>query len=117
MFRPSKAGQAAYGDAILSRYPFRSLDNIWLPIASSSHCRAMAVEVDLSITYGAGVVVCFVNTYFDWTDSVGSQEARRVSARVIERSLCGSPPSHMVLAGDLKGVPASPPIKALQGLA
>ncbi|MEM7311442.1 MAG: endonuclease/exonuclease/phosphatase family protein [Planctomycetota bacterium] len=109
-FGPSKGSDDAYGDAVLSRHPLRPAGGEALPSASSSRYQAMAVDVDLSALYGPGVTVRFVNTHFDWTDSLGSQEARRASVDVIERGLCSDLPELALLAGDLNARPGSPPL-------
>ena len=114
VFGPSKGSDEAYGDAILSRYPFEWVGNVSLPSASSSRYQAMAVDVDVSERYGSDATVRFINTHFDWTDSIGSQEARRAAATVIERALCREHPSHALLAGDLNALPESPPLASLE---
>lgn len=113
VFGPSKGSDDAYGDAILSKHPYQWVGNVSLPSASSSRYQAMAVDVDLSEVCGPGTVVRFINTHFDWTDSIGSQESRRASARVIEQGLCQDAPALALLAGDLNARPESPPLAAL----
>lgn len=113
VFGPSKGSDKGYGDAVLCKHPMTWVGNLSLPSASSSRYQAMAVDVDLSALYGDGSSVRFINTHYDWTDSVGSQEARRVSARVIERGLCEGMPGHALLAGDLNASPGSPPLEDL----
>ena len=76
VFGASKGRKDQYGDAILSRHPFEWVGNHAIPSASSSRYQAMAVDVDVSAVFGAGAKVRFVNTHFDWLDTVGSQEAR-----------------------------------------
>jgi len=114
VFGPSKGSGDAYGDAVLCRLPFQWVGNLAIPSASSSRYQALAVDIDLSSLYGAGSTVRFINTHFDWTDSVGSQEARRASVKVIERGLCADIPPLAILAGDLNAVPESAPLLDLE---
>ena len=110
VFGPSKGSDDAYGDAILCKHPFEWVGNVSLPSASSSRYQAMAVDVDVSAVYGRDAKVRFINTHFDWTDSIGSQESRRAAVSVIERGLCDGLPGHALLAGDLNARPGSPPM-------
>ncbi|MFT5058888.1 MAG: endonuclease/exonuclease/phosphatase family metal-dependent hydrolase [Planctomycetota bacterium] len=114
VFGSAKGSDASYGDAILSTHPFKWVGNVELPTASSSHYQAMAADVDLSALYGPGAVVRFINTHFDWMDSIGSQQSRRASVDVIERNLCGELPSLAILTGDLNTIPGSPPLLDLR---
>jgi len=113
VFGPSKGSDKAYGDAVLCQHPFEWVGNVSIPSASSSRYQAMAVDVDLSSLYGPGASVRFVNTHFDWTDSVGSQESRRAAVTVIERAFFDEPVKLALLAGDLNAVPGSPPLEDL----
>ena len=113
IFGPSKGSDEAYGDAVLCRHPFEWVGNVSLPSASSSRYQAMAVDVDVSSLYGPGASVRFVNTHFDWTDSIGSQESRRAAVTVIERAFFDAPVERALLAGDLNAVPTSPPLEDL----
>ncbi len=110
LFGPSKGSDSAYGDAVLSRHPFTSVGNLSLPSASSSRYQAMAVDVDLSSIHGPGATVRFVNTHFDWTDSIGSQEARRAAVDVVERAFLDGHEGPALLAGDLNATPGSDPL-------
>lgn len=110
VFGPSKGNDDAYGDAVLCRLPLEWVGNVSLPSASSSRYQAMAVDVDLSSLYGEGTEVRFINTHFDWTDSVGSKESRRAAVRVIEQGLEPGSQGLAILAGDLNAVPGSPPL-------
>ncbi len=112
-FGPSKGNDDAYGDAILCRLPFEWVGNLALPSASSSRYQAMAVGVDVSSLYGPGESVRFVNTHFDWTDSIGSQESRRAAVGMIERGLCAGFSGPASLAGDLTTFPGSLPLMDL----
>ncbi len=113
VFGPSKGSDDAYGDAILSKHPLEWVGNVALPTASSSRYQAMAVDADVSALYGTGAKVRFINTHFDWTDSIGSQESRRASVNVIERGLCDELPKLAILAGDLNAQPGSLPLTDL----
>jgi len=112
-FGPSKGKQDQYGDAILCRHPFTWVGNHAIPSASSSRYQAMAVDVDVSRVFGKGRTVRFVNTHFDWLQTLGSQEARLAAVEVIERGFfqAGAPPA--ILAGDLNAVPGSAPLLRL----
>lgn len=114
VFGPAKGKSTrGYGDAVLSKFPFEWVGNLALPSASSSRYQAMAVDVDVSRVYGASTKVRFINTHFDWTQSLGSKESRRAAVTVIEKGLCPSAPKLMLLAGDLNAVPESPPLTDL----
>ena len=75
----------------------------------------MAIDIDLASLYGPGTETRFINTHFDWTDSLGSREARRAAVNVIEQGLCADAPPLFLLAGDLNAIPASPPLADLEG--
>ena len=115
VFGPAKGSESDYGDALLSKHPFKWVGGEALPTASASRYQAMAVDVDLSSLYGPGASIRFVNTHYDWTDSLGSQEARRASADVIERGFFDGEPAAAVLAGDLNANPGSLPLADLEG--
>ena len=110
VFGASKGSDDAYGDAVLSRFPLQLVHSLSLPSASSSRYQAMAVDVNLAKLYGEGHSLRFINTHFDWTDNLGSKEARRASVRVIEQGLCGDMPGLAILTGDLNAVPGSAPL-------
>ncbi|MEM6672427.1 MAG: endonuclease/exonuclease/phosphatase family protein, partial [Planctomycetota bacterium] len=114
VFGPSKGSDEAYGDAVLCRHPFEWVGNLSVPSASSSRYQAMAIDVDVSSLYGPGRAVRFVNTHFDWTDSIGSEESRRASVTVIERAFCGDLGGPGLLAGDLNATPDSAPLRDLR---
>lgn len=113
VFGPSKENKNQYGDAILSRYPFKWVGNHAIPSASSSRYQAMAVDVDVSAVFGKGSTVRFVNTHFDWLATLGSQEARLAAVEVVERAFCEDSKLPAILAGDLNAVPQSPPLLRL----
>jgi endonuclease/exonuclease/phosphatase family metal-dependent hydrolase len=114
VFGPAKGSDDAYGDAILCKHPFQWVDNLSMPSASSSRYQAMAIDVDLSSLYGEGASVRFINTHFDWTDSLGSRAARRASVRVIEQGLCADHAGLAILTGDLNAFPDSAPLRDLE---
>jgi endonuclease/exonuclease/phosphatase family metal-dependent hydrolase len=113
-FGAAKGDEKSYGDAVLSRYPFTWVGNHPIPSASSSRYQAMAVDVDLSKLYGDGVTVRFINTHFDWLDTLGSQEARLAAIAVIERAFLGGSTLPAVLTGDLNATPSSAPLSRLR---
>ncbi|MFT4514253.1 MAG: endonuclease/exonuclease/phosphatase family metal-dependent hydrolase [Planctomycetota bacterium] len=114
VFGPSKGSRTAYGDAILSRHPFKWVANHAIPSASSSRYQAMAVDVDLSAVLGADQKVRLINTHFDWLDTIGSREARLASVRLIEKAFCTDADLPVILTGDLNAKPSSQPMKRLQ---
>ena len=114
VFGPSKGSDSGYGDAVLSRLPFRYVGNESIPSASSSRYQAMAVDVDTSELHGDGATLRLVNTHFDWTDSIGSQEARRAAVDVVERAFCEDAPGPVILTADLNAAPGSPPLADLE---
>ncbi|MHC4377105.1 MAG: endonuclease/exonuclease/phosphatase family protein [Planctomycetota bacterium] len=116
VFGPAKGSENDYGDALLSKHPFEWVGGEALPTASASRYQAMAVDVDLSELYGPGASIRFINTHYDWTDSLGSQEARRASAAVIERGFFEDEPAASALAGDLNATPESLPLSDLAAL-
>jgi endonuclease/exonuclease/phosphatase family metal-dependent hydrolase len=74
----------------------------------------MGVDVDLSEVYGEGTEVRFLNTHFDWTKSIGSQEARVATVDVIEHGFFKDNKLPTILTGDLNCVPNSKPLKKLK---
>lgn len=110
IFGASKGSDREYGDAVLCKLPFEWVGNLSIPSASASRYQAMAIDVDSSSLYGTGSTIRFINTHFDWTDSIGSQEARRAAVRVIERAFCTDFAGPAILAGDLNAPPGSPPL-------
>ncbi|MFD2159822.1 endonuclease/exonuclease/phosphatase family protein [Rubritalea tangerina] len=113
VFGPSLGKDTGYGDAILSKHPFKWVGNLSIPSASSSRYQAMAVDVDLSNLYDEGTTVRFINTHFDWLKSIGSQEARLATVNVIERAFMQEHSLPSILAGDLNATPSSPPLAKL----
>ena len=114
VFGRSKEGDSGYGDAILCRYPFAWVGGESIPSASSSRYQAMAIDVDLSEVFGPGATVRFINTHFDWLDSIGSQEARLATVDVIQRAFRADTQMPALLAGDMNATPDSGPLKKLQ---
>ena len=115
VFGPSKETISGYGDAILSRHSFRFVGNQSIPSASSSRYEAMCVDVDLSQVYGEGSIVRFVNTHFDWLETIGSKVARKGAVEVIEIAFFKD--NHnlpSLLTGDLNATPNSEPLKLMQ---
>lgn len=113
VFGRSKENDEGYGDAILCKYPFTWVGGHSIPSASSSRYQAMAIDIDLSEVLGPGATVRFVNTHFDWLDTIGSEEARLATVDVIERAFRTGSDVPAVLAGDLNATPNSAPLKKL----
>lgn len=115
VFGPSKGTMSGYGDAILSRYPFKYVGNQSIPSASSSRYEAMCVDVDLSQVYGKGSIVRFINTHFDYLRTIGSEVARKGAVEVIETAFFSDSLNYpSLLTGDLNATPDSDPLKLLQ---
>jgi len=115
VFGPSKEKMSGYGDAILSKYPFKYVGNHSIPSASSSRYEAMCVDIDLSQVYGKGSTVRFINTHFDWLNTIGSKVARKGAVEVIETAFFTDSLNYpSLLTGDLNATPDSNPLKLLQ---
>lgn len=89
------------GNAILSRFPFKILDNIALP--GNEERAALIAEVDLSSKYGAASRILFIATQLD--DE--SQADRIQSVDAIESYLSGIPAQPSIIAGDMNALPDS----------
>lgn len=113
VFGRSKENDEGYGDAILCKYPFTWVGGHSIPSASSSRYQAMAADIDLSEVFGPGATVRFVNTHFDWLDTIGSEEARLATVDVIERAFREGSSLPAILAGDMNATPDSAPLKKL----
>jgi len=113
VFGPSRETMNGYGDAILSKHPFEWVGNYSIPSASSSRYQAMGVDVDLSNLYGKGGKVRFINTHFDWLQTLGSKEARLAAVEVIEKGFFNDTILPAILTGDLNATPESAPLKKL----
>lgn len=112
---PVPQSQLFYGDAILSKHPFEYVGNLSIPSASSSRYEAMCADVNLSSIYGEDTPVRFVNTHFDYLETIGSKVARKGAAEVIETAFFdGSNSLPAILTGDLNATPHSEPIELLQ---
>jgi len=115
VFGQSLGRSDGYGDAILSKHPFDWVGNYSIPSASSSRYQAMGVDVDLSDIYGENASVRFINTHFDWLRTIGSQEARLATVKVIERGFFDDGEIiPAILTGDLNATPDSEPLKKLK---
>ena len=109
--------QLFYGDAILSKHPVKYVGNLSIPSASSSRYEAMCVDIDLSQIYREGTLVRFINTHFDYLQTIGSKVARMASADVIETAFFSEDDNlPSILTGDLNVIPDSDPVKSLQKL-
>ena len=112
---PVPDSQLFYGDAILSKYPFRYLGNLSIPSASSSRYEAMCVDVDLSEKLGKKTLVRFITTHFDYLQTIGSKYARKAAVEVIETAFINdSLDIPYILTGDLNATPRSSPLKLLE---
>ncbi|MGX1928568.1 endonuclease/exonuclease/phosphatase family protein [Flagellimonas sp. 2504JD4-2] len=110
---PVPKSQLFYGDAILSKYPIENIGNVSIPSASSSRYEAMCVDIDISRLTGQDDKIRFVNTHFDYLETIGSKEARKASVEVIERAFFSENVSLAILTGDLNVTPGSVPMQLL----
>lgn len=106
--------QLYYGDAILSKHPMKFLGNLSIPSASSSRYEVMCVDVDISKLAGEETKIRFVNTHFDYLETIGSKEARKASVEVIEKAFFFEQVPLAILTGDLNVIPKSEPIQLLE---
>ena len=114
VFGQSLGRMDGYGDAVLSKHPFKWVNNYSIPSASSSRYQAMGIDVDVSNIYKKGTKVRFINTHFDWLRTIGSQEARLATVEVIEKGFFTDDSKiPAILAGDLNAIPESAPLKKL----
>ncbi len=112
---PVPQSQLFYGDAILSKHPFEYVGNLSIPSASSSRYEAMCMDVNLSGIYGEDTHVRFINTHFDYLETISSKVARKGAVEVIETAFFdGSNALPAILTGDLNATPHSEPIELLQ---
>ena len=112
---PVPKSQLFYGDAILSKYPFRYLGNLSIPSASSSRYEAMCVDVNFSKKYGEETIVRFITTHFDYLETIGSKYARKAAIEVIETAfIYDTIDIPYILTGDLNATPRSAPLKLLE---
>ena len=112
---PVPESQLFYGDAILSKYPFRYLGNLSIPSASSSRYEAMCVDVNFSEKYGEETMVRFITTHFDYLRTIGSEYARKAAIEVIETAFINDSLNiPYILTGDLNATPLSAPLKLLE---
>ena len=112
---PVPKSQLFYGDAILSKYPFRYLGNLSIPSASSSRYEAMCVDVNFSRKYGEETIIRFITTHFDYLETIGSEYARKAAIEVIETAFVNdSRDIPYILTGDLNATPRSAPLKLLE---
>lgn len=112
---PVPQSQLFYGDAILSKHPFEYVGNLSIPSASSSRYEAMCADVNLSSIYGENNAVRFVNTHFDYLETIGSKAARKATVEVIEKAFFENKVDYpAILTGDFNVTPHSEPIKLLK---
>ncbi len=114
VFGQSLGKANGYGDAVLSKHPFKWVANYSIPSASSSRYQAMGIDVDLSDIYKKETTVRFINTHFDWLKTIGSQEARLATVEVIEKGFFAEDHNiSAILTGDLNAIPESEPLKKM----
>ncbi|MGW9685052.1 endonuclease/exonuclease/phosphatase family protein [Flagellimonas sp. 2504JD1-5] len=111
---PVPASQLFYGDAILSKHPIKYIGNVSIPSASSSRYEAMCVDVKISRLKGKEDQIRFVNTHFDYLETIGSKEARNASVEVIEQTFFAEHVPLAILTGDLNVVPNAEPMQLLE---
>ncbi len=111
---PVPESQLFYGDAILSKHPMKYMGNISIPSASSSRYEAMCVDIDISQQSGKEEKIRFVNTHFDYLETIGSKVARKASVEVIEQAFFTEQVPLAILTGDLNVTPKSEPIQLLE---
>jgi endonuclease/exonuclease/phosphatase family metal-dependent hydrolase len=112
---PVPESQLFYGDAILSKYPFKYVGNLSIPSASSSRYEAMCIDVDFSKKYGEETIVRFITTHFDYLRTIGSNYAREAAVEVIETAFINDTLDiPYILTGDLNATPGSAPLKLLE---
>ncbi|WP_316788523.1 endonuclease/exonuclease/phosphatase family protein [Pedobacter frigoris] len=105
VFGPSLGKMNGYGDAILSKYPFKWEGNQSIPSASSSRYQAMAVTIDFSIKSKEMGAVRLINTHFDWLKTIGSKQARLATVDVIEEAFFKDNNIPTILTGDFNAEP------------
>lgn len=108
------ASQLFYGDAILSKHPIKYVGNVSIPSASSSRYEAMCVDIDISKLSENEDKIRFVNTHFDYLETIGSKEARNASVEVVEQAFFSEEIPLAILTGDLNVIPESEPIRLLE---
>lgn len=115
LFGASLGTQKGYGDAVLSKFPFKDAGNLSIPSASSSRYQAMAVDLDLSSVVGDVGTVRFINTHFDWLSTPGSKHARLATVDVIEEAFFKQGEDiSAILTADLNSTPDSEELAKLK---
>lgn len=107
IFGPSLERMNGYGDAILSKYPFKWVGNYSIPSASSSRYQAMAADVNISCSLDNTTTIRFINTHLDWLKTLGSEAARIAAVDVIEKGFFSNCALPAILTGDLNSTPDS----------
>jgi len=97
-----------YGEAVLSRFPLLETKNHALPYQEGFEPRtALAVRIH---PWPDGPDVVFVATHLDHTRE---HTNRMMQARTINEIMRDEGETPLILAGDLNGIPGSPPIREL----
>lgn len=109
---PVPEAQLHYGDAILCKLPFSYVGNQSIPSASSSRYEAMAIDIEI----GSSDQIRFINTHFDYLETIGSKEARKAAIEVIEGTFLTPQKQEIpaILTGDLNATPESAPLRLLE---
>ncbi|MEM9324771.1 MAG: endonuclease/exonuclease/phosphatase family protein [Bacteroidota bacterium] len=100
-----------YGDAVLSKYPFRYVGNIWIPSASDSRYQAMAIDL---LVDGFSDSLRMITTHFDYLQILGSEISRRAAVEVIEQHFFTDYKGLAILTGDLNATPKAKSLQLLQ---
>ena len=100
-----------YGDAILSKFPFTYVGNVWIPSASESRYEAMAIDLKLG---QRPYPIRLITTHFDYLNNLGSRISRMASVDVIEEKFMKNFSGASILTGDFNSTPNSEIIKLLQ---
>ena len=100
-----------YGDAILSKFPFTYVGNVWIPSASESRYEAMAIDLKLG---QRPCPIRLITTHFDYLNNLGSRISRMASVDVIEEKFMKNFSGASILTGDFNSTPNSEIIKLLQ---
>lgn len=95
-----------YGDAILSRLPFRVVNSLFLPGLSETY-EGLFVEVDVSSLFENGKKITFINTHLDYEDA----QNRIKSVRDIEACYQTLPSLPAIICGDFNDHPDSAVLK------
>ncbi|HKA04131.1 MAG TPA: endonuclease/exonuclease/phosphatase family protein [Acidimicrobiales bacterium] len=109
-------GREVYmGNAVLSRWPIRHAETLWLPRLDGGLPYRTLLSVELDAPSGPVTVHC---THLDWQYDASAARVVQVQAvmRAVGARRDSAPPGHPpVLAGDLNAVPDSDEVRMLTG--